>query len=172
MHIGPYDVIRQFVRTLRNLDAILVKAETHAAARKFSPDNYLGLRLYPDMLPFTAQIRICCDVAKFVAARASGQAPPQHSDDEKTWVEIRGRITKVLDYLEAFQPTDFEQAKNDTLVPVPNPPGKAMRLADYVLTRQIPNFYFHVSVAYALLRAGGVEIGKTDYLGTLDLLDA
>ena len=172
MQIGPYDVVRQFARTLRNLDAILGKAEAHAEARKFNPDNYLGLRLFPDMLPFTAQIRIACDVAKFVAARASGQAPPQHADDEKTWAEVRGRIAKVLAYLDAFGEADFAGAQADTLVPVPNPPGKVMRLTDYILTRQIPNFYFHVSTAYGLLRAGGVEIGKVDYLGALDLLDA
>lgn len=167
-----YLVIRQFVRSLKNLDAILEKAQKHAEARKFDPDNYFGMRLFPDMLPFSAQIRIACDTAKSTAANLAGKEAPKHEDNEKTFVELRGRIAKCLAYLETFTEQDFANVKPETPIRQPNRPGKALRAREYLIARQVPNFYFHMTTAYGLLRSNGVELGKADFLGQLELVDA
>jgi hypothetical protein len=168
-----YLVIRQFTRTLKNLDTILGKAEQHADARKFDVNNFCTERLYPDMLPFTVQIRIACDAAKIAAASLAGKEAPQHEDTEVTFADLRGRIGKCIAYLESFSAKDFERTTAETLIKVPvrNQPVKALRANDYLLARQIPNFYFHVTTAYNILRQGGVEIGKKDYLGALEFLE-
>ena len=167
-----YLAVRQFVRTLKNLDHILDKTMKHAQAKKFDVNNFLEARLFPDMLPFVAQIRIACDRAKTTAAQLAGKEPPQHEDNEKTMEELRGRIGKCLAYLESFTAADFEKTNAKTIVKLPNPKGKALYAEEYLFGRQIPNFFFHVTTAYNILRQGGVEIGKSDYLGTLNLVDA
>lgn len=166
--------IRQFMRTLKNLDAILGKAEVYAEARKFDVNNFCSARLFPDMLPFVAQIRIACDTAKATAANLAGKDAPKHEDTETTVAELRARIGKCLAYLESFGAKDFEQTTPETLVRLPgrNAPDRNMRANEYLLGRQIPNFYFHVTTAYDLLRHGGVEVGKSDYLGSLEVIDA
>jgi uncharacterized protein len=166
-----YTAIQQFSRTLRNLDAILVKAETYSKARGFNADNFLTARLAPDMLPFVNQIRIACDTAKGAAQALSGKDLPKHEDNEATFAELRGRIAKCLGVLDGLTAADFASTKPDALIKMPNRPGKGMKADEYLWRRQIPNFYFHVTTAYALLRKGGVEIGKTDYLGPLDIVD-
>jgi len=166
-----YLIVRQFVRSLKNLDVILDKALKHAEERKFDPDNLFGTRLFPDMLPFATQIRIACDTAKSTAANLAGKEAPKHEDNEKTFAELRGRIAKCVAYLETFTEQDFANVKPDALIKQPNRPGKALRARDYLIARQIPNFYFHVTTAYDLLRSGGVELGKADYLGQLDFVE-
>jgi hypothetical protein len=166
-----YLVIRQFARTLRSLDAILGKAIDHATARKFDPNNFCSMRLTPDMLPFVAQIRITCDTAKNAAAGLAGKTAPRHEDSETTMEELRGRIGKCLAYLDTFTAEDFARTSPDLVVKLTNPPGKGLRAEEYLLGRQIPNFYFHAATAYGLLRQGGVEIGKRDFLGPLELVD-
>ena len=166
-----FEVIQQFNKTLGNLDAILAKAEKHAEARNFSPDNFLTARMAPDMLPFTTQIRIACDNAKGAAATMAGQVPPKHEDNEATFADMRTRIQKCREYLSSFAPEDFAHMTATTIVPVPYPAGKAMYAQEALLQRYVPNFYFHVTTAYDLLRKGGVELGKSDYLGELQLLD-
>jgi hypothetical protein len=166
-----FPVIQQFARTLRNLDAVLEKAAKYAEARKFDVNNFCTARLFPDMLPFTSQIRIACDQAKSAAANLSGKEAPKHEDNETTFAELRGRIGKCLAYLQTFTAADFERTAPDTVVRLPNRPGKGLRAAEYLYARQIPNFFFHVTTAYDLLRHGGVEIGKSDYLGTLGFID-
>ena len=160
-------VIRQFARSLRNLDAILGKAIEYAKGRKFDPNNFLTARLAPDMLPFASQIRIACDSAKAAAANLSGKPAPKHEDNETTMDELRGRIAKCLGVLEGYGPADFASVQPDAIVKLK--PGEALRAEDYLLARQIPNFYFHVGMAYALLRHGGVPVGKADYLALGDL---
>lgn len=167
-----YLAIRQFSRTLKNLDAILAKAQSSATERKFDVNNFCTARLFPDMLPFVAQIRIACDQAKNAAANLSGKEPPRHEDNETTFEELRGRIGKCVAYLDTFTAADFDRTTADTAITLPNHKGKIIRAEDYLLTRQIPNFFFHVTTAYNLLRHGGVEVGKRDYLGQLDLRDA
>jgi uncharacterized protein len=167
-----YLAIRQFVRTLKNLDLIVGKAVSHAEARKFDVNNFFGLRLAPDMLPFANQIRIATDMAKAAAANLGGKEAPKFDDNEKTIEELRGRIHKCISYLEGFSPADFEKVSSKTIVKIPFPQGKALHADEYLFGRQIPNFFFHVTTAYNLLREGGVEVGKLDFIGPLELLEA
>jgi len=164
-------VIKQFARTLRNLDAVLEKAIKHAEARKFDVNNFVGVRLFPDMLPFVFQIRTACDQAKNAAANLSGKEAPKHEDVEKTFPELRERIGKCLAYLDGFTAADFAAVRPETLIKFPNRPGKGLPAAEYLYARQIPNFFFHVTTAYDILRQGGVELGKSDYLGALGFVD-
>jgi uncharacterized protein len=167
-----YLAVRQFALTLRNLSAIMDKARAFAETRKFDVNNFCGMRLFPDMLPFMAQIRIACDHAKNAACNLAGVIPPPHEDSEVTFDDLRGRINKCLGVLDAFTERDYAGTSPDTVIKLPRPAGKGLRADDYLLGRQIPNFFFHVTTAYNILRAGGVDIGKTDYLGPLNLVDA
>ncbi len=166
-----HQAVRQFVKTLENLDRILDKTVRHANARNFDVNNIFGARLFPDMLPFASQVRIACDTAKNAAASLAGKQPPRHEDDEKSFEQLRARVAKCLAYLETFTAADFEKTTAKNIIPVPNPKGKALYAEDYVMSRALPNFHFHVTTAYAILRHGGVELGKSDYLGTLDFVD-
>jgi uncharacterized protein len=167
-----YPIIRQFVRTLKNLDAVLGKAQQHAQARKFDVNNFMTARMAPDMLPFVAQVRIACDHAKSAASGVAGKEAPRHEDNETTFEELHGRIAKCVAYLETLTARDFERTTPDMVIKMPRSPGKGLRVDEYLLARQVPNFFFHVTTAYDLLRAGGVEIGKSDFIGTLELVDA
>jgi hypothetical protein len=167
-----FQTVQQFIRTLKNLDAILEKAIAHAATRKFDVNNLCATRLFPDMLPFTSQIRIACDHAKNFAANLSGKVPPKHEDNETTMEQLRGRIGKCVEYLQTFTAADFARTTADTVVKLTFPAGKTILADDYMFGRQIPNFFFHTSIAYALLRESGVDIGKSDFLGALPLRDA
>jgi hypothetical protein len=158
-------------RTLKNLDAILDKATKQAEARKFDENNFCASRLFPDMLPFIAQVRIACDHAKSTAANLAGKEPPRHEDNETTVADLRGRIAKCLAYLDTLTASDFEKTKPETLIRLPNRPGKAIPAEEYLLARQLPNFFFHATTAYDLLRHGGIEIGKSDFLGPLGFID-
>jgi uncharacterized protein len=162
-----FAIVKQFQRTLRALDAILAKALLHAEAKKFDPDNFCTARLAPDMLPFTRQVQIACDSAKRAAAGLLGKESPVHEDTEKTMAQLRERIQKCLAYLATFREADFSAVTSKTQIKLPNPPGKAMYAEDALLARSTPNFFFHVVTAYSLLRAGGVDIGKVDFLGEL-----
>jgi hypothetical protein len=164
--------IRQFSRTLKNLDTILGKAVSHAEARKFDVNNFCSARVFPDMLPFPVQIRIATDMAKAAAAALSGKEAPKFEDNETTIEQLRARIRRCTEYLDGLSEKDFEKVNSKTVIKVPYPPNKAMTADEYVFGRQIPNFFFHVTTTYNLLRQGGVDIGKMDYLGTLSLLDA
>ena len=167
-----YAAIKQFIRTLRNLDAILEKAIAYAQARKFDVNNFCSARLFPDMLPFVAQIRVACDHAKNAAANLAGKIPPKHEDTETTMEELRARIAKCVAYLDTFTAKDFEHTSPGMVVKLPNSPGKGLKADEYLWMRQIPNFFFHVSTAYDLLRHGGLEVGKKDLLGPLPLVEA
>lgn len=167
-----YLAIRQFARTLKNLDAIIGKAASHAEARKFDVNNFCSVRLFPDMLPFAAQVRIATDMAKAAAASLSGKEAPRFEDNETTLEELRGRIRRCIAFLDGFSAADFDKCSATTVVKIPYPQGKALSADEYLLARQIPNFFFHVTTAYNLLRQGGVEIGKNDFIGALDLRDA
>jgi uncharacterized protein len=167
-----YLAIRQFARSLKNLDAILGKAVSHADARKFDINNFCSVRLFPDMLPFAAQIRIATDMAKAAAANLGGKEAPKFEDNETTIEQLRARVRRCVAFLESFTAADFEKVTAKTLVKVAYPAGKALHADEYLYARQIPNFFFHVTTAYNLLRQGGVDIGKNDFLGELALLDA
>jgi len=167
-----YLAVRQMMRSLRALDAILDKATKYAEARKFDVNNFCSARLFPDMLPFIVQIRIACDTAKATAGNLSGKEVPRHEDNETTFADLRARIAKCIAVLETFTADDFARTTATTMVRLPNKPGKAIAADEYLFARQIPNFYFHVTTAYDLLRHGGVDIGKNDFYGPLDFVDA
>jgi hypothetical protein len=167
-----YLVVRQFARTLKNLDAILEKTQVYARTRSFDVNNLLTERLFPDMLPFASQIRIACDHAKSAAASLASKEAPKHEDNEKTFEELRGRIAKCLAYLDTFTAQDFARTSPDLIIKLARSPGKGLHADEYLFARQIPNFFFHVTTAYALLRRVGVEVGKSDLLGPLNIVDA
>jgi hypothetical protein len=156
-----------FERMLTNLLGVLDKAAAHAAAKKFDPNNYLSIRLAPDMLPFVSQIRLSSDHAKRATARMAGVEAPVYEDNEKTFDECKARIQKTVDYIKGFKPAQFEGSESKPLV-VPAGVNKKRSWAtsgEYLLVNAIPNFFFHVTTAYAILRESGVDIGKNDYIG-------
>lgn len=166
------DLLRQFTKSLRNLDAILVKATVNAETRGFPIDNFIGMRLAPDMLPFWRQVTIACDGIKAAAAAYSQVEAPKFDDNETTVAQLRERIAKTLAFVDSIPADELGNISPDQVVKIPFPPGKAMLARDAALSRSIPNIYFHLSMAYAILRHGGVPIGKQDFLGELNLFDA
>jgi hypothetical protein len=155
-----------FVRMLNNLLAWLDKAEAYAKARKFDPVNYLGLRLAPDMLPFARQIQIASDTTKNCVARLAGMEPPKWADDEKTLDELRARIQKTIEYAQSVPAAQIDGSEAREIT-VPAGPGRTLTFSGETFLRgfSLPNFFFHVTMSYALLRHAGVELGKMDYLG-------
>lgn len=166
-----YDAtVPQTLKMLQNLSQWLDKAAAHAEAKGFDVSVLLGSRLAPDQYPLLKQIQGACDAAKFAAARVAGKEPPKHPDTEQTWDEIRARIDSVVDYLQGFKPEDFAGA-DDRIVPLPFLPGKGAKAGSYLNEMALPNFYFHVVTAYAILRHNGVEVGKRDFIGSIELVD-
>jgi hypothetical protein len=165
-----FEMIQQFHKVLGNLEAILMKANHHAERRSFDANNFLGMRLTPDMFPLIRQIQIATDTAKAAAAGLMGKEVPRYEDNETTLTQLIERIRATRVYLDSFKATDFAAAESRK-IKLPNTPGKAMRAPEYMMERAIPNFYFHVTTAYALLRQGGVDLGKKDFLGELPVVD-
>lgn len=155
-----------FVRMLNNLIGWIDKAQAHAQARQFDSLNYLGLRLAPDMLPFSRQIQIASDAAKACMARLAGAEVPRWDDNEATLAELRARVQKTIDYVQSFAAARIDGSEGREIT-VPMRVGEPLVFngETYLKHFALPNFFFHVTTAYALLRHGGVEIGKTDYLG-------
>ncbi|MFM5463690.1 DUF1993 domain-containing protein [Aeromonas simiae] len=162
------EIAAQFIKMLTNLDHCLAKAEAHAEAKHFNVDNFVGDRLIVDMLPLAKQVLICCDSARAVVATASLSAPPVLGDDPKTMAELRAHVGKTIAYLQGMLEADFSQYQSGRYVPH-WAGGKGMDGHTCVHEYGIPNFYFHLTMTYALLRRAGVELGKGDYLGALDL---
>lgn len=161
-----FQVIGQFKKQLGQLAKWLDTAEGYAKSKSFDPTVFLGLRLAPDQFAFARQVQVVCDTAKLAASRLTGKEAPKHDDNEKTLGDLRGRIASVVAYLETFTEKDFEQAST-RVVTQPRWEGKTMSGGDYFLEHAVPNFFFHLTTAYALLRHNGVEVGKRDYLGPL-----
>jgi hypothetical protein len=155
-----------FVRMLNNLLGWLDKAEAHAKARKFDPNHYLALRLAPDMLPFARQIQIATDHVKGCLARLAGEEPPKWADDEKTLDELRARIRKTIDYAQSVAAEKIDGSEKRE-IQMPLGPGRTVTFPGEVFLKHfsLPNFFFHATMSYALLRHAGVELGKMDYLG-------
>lgn len=160
----------QFSNMLGNLDGWLEKAVQNAQARSFNPDVLLASRLAPDQFPLLKQVQIACDTSKISCALATGKTPPPHPDTETSIAELRSRIASVRSYLDAFTAQDFEGAENRVLSP-PALQGRSAKASDYVAQFSLPNFYFHVTTAYAILRHNGVPLGKREYIGRVVLLD-
>jgi hypothetical protein len=157
-----------FVLTLENMLGWLDKAEASAEARKFDPDNYLGLRLAPDMFPFARQIQIASDSAKNCVARLAGLEPPEWADDEASLDALRARIRKTIEFVQSV-PAEKIDGSEEREIQMPAGPDRTLTFAgEAFLTRfSLPNFFFHATTTYALLRHAGVELGKMDFLGAL-----
>jgi uncharacterized protein len=165
-----YQVITQCVQSLKNFEACLDKAEEYAAAKNFDIGILLNWRLAPDMKPFIYQIQSACDYVKAAAAWLSGQTPPKHEDNEQTLDELRARIRKTADFAESVTEGQYVSA-SDRKVSLSWAPGKVIGGKDYLLQMTIPNVYFHIAMAYAVLRNGGVDIGKMDFLGPISFVE-
>ena len=155
-----------FTTMLRNLSHCMDKAEASAAARKFDVNVLVSARLAPDMLPFASQIRIACDAAKLAAARLGGLDAPKFADDETTFAQLKDRIAKTLDFL-ATVPTAAIDGTEDKAITFPvgrDGSTRTMQGEAYLKHWVLPNVFFHVTTAYALLRHNGVDLGKVDYL--------
>ena len=155
-----------FVRMLNNMLGWLDKAEAYAKARKFDPSNYFGLRLAPDMLPFARQIQIASDTTKNCVARLAGMEPPKWADDEASLDELRARIRKTIEYANSVPAAKIDGSEAREIV-LPMGPGRTVTFTGETFLKgfSLPNFFFHATMTYALLRQAGVELGKMDYLG-------
>ncbi len=156
-----------FVRMFGNLSLWLDKAEAHATAKKFDTQVYLTARLAPDMLPLTKQIQIACDAAKFGVARLAGVDAPKFDDTESSLAELRVRIQKTVEFVRSVPASQIDGTESKDVV-VPRRDGSITLKGEVYLKHFVmPNFYFHVTTTYALLRHCGVDLGKSDYLGAL-----
>lgn len=163
--------IPQFKKMLTNLTHWLDKAAAHAEKKPFELGVLLTARLAPDQYHLIRQIQAGCDAAKFGAARLTGKEPPKHPDTEQTFDEIKARVASVLSYLATFKPEDFAGAETRP-VRLAFLEGKVIYGRDYLNEMTLPNFYFHMTTAYSILRHNGVEVGKQDFIGSLTLHDA
>ena len=155
---------------LTALSAVLDKAEAYAAAKKIDPKVLLDTRLAPDMFPLLMQVQVATDLAKNGAARLSGVEPPRHEDNEKTIEELKARVAKTLAYLKSVDGKQIDASADRQLTFPLGPKNKGeMQGDDYLNHFLLPNFYFHLTVAYAILRHCGVELGKPDYLGAIPM---
>jgi hypothetical protein len=154
-----------FTRMLTNLDAILDKAIAHAAQRKIDPAVLMASRLSPDMLPMSRQVQVACDFAKGGVARLCGEEPPKWDDTETSMADLKARIARTIEFVGTFAPARFEGG--DTRIVQLQMRGETVQLTglEYLTRMLLPNFFFHVTTAYDLLRKDGVEIGKRDFVG-------
>jgi hypothetical protein len=164
------DAIRSFEKTLRNLELWMDKAEAHAKAKSFEVDVLAQARLAPDQFAFLQQVQAACDQAKYAAAYLGGKQAPSHPDTEKTFAELRQRIRKCLDFVGTVKASDLAGAEERKVAP-PWLGGKWLSGDDYLVHVAVPNFFFHATMAYAILRHNGVELGKMDYIGSLPTRD-
>jgi uncharacterized protein len=162
--------VSQMSKMLHNVEGWFDKAEAHAKAKGFEVDVLVTARLAPDQHALVRQIQIACDGAKFAAARLAGIEPPKHPDEEQTIAELRQRIRSTLAFLETVGPDKFDGAA-DREVTLAFLPGKAAKGSDYAVDFALPNFYFHVTTTYAILRHNGVDLGKLDFIGSARLHD-
>jgi hypothetical protein len=167
MHLFDFTV-PQLAKMLRNVDGWLVATIAFADRRKFDVDNLMKARLAPDQFPFDKQVQTACDNAKLIASRLAAKEWPSHPDTETTFDQLRARIATVLAYLETFTPDDFAGA-DERKISLPWMESKWMRGDEYVAQFALPNFYFHVTTIYELLRHNGVELGKRDFIGGVPL---
>ena len=159
--------VTAFEVTLHAFSAILDKAAEHAAAKKFDSAVYLPMRLRPDMLPFVRQVQIFCDNAKNASSRLAGVEAPKYEDNEATIADLKARVHKTLDYLKTLDTKAIDASATHEIVFPLGPNKMKMHGSNYLLHFVLPNYYFHLTTAYAILRYAGVEIGKRDFLGAV-----
>jgi hypothetical protein len=169
MTISMYQAsVPLMTRMLTNLRGIVQKAADHAKAKKIDESALLNARLFPDMFVFTRQVRLACDFARGTGARLAGAEPPAYEDNEQSLAELVARIERSIEYLGTLKAQQIDGSETREIVrPVRGEPKKFTGI-NYLLQFALPNFFFHVTTAYAILRHSGIEIGKTDYIGALD----
>jgi hypothetical protein len=166
-----YQVISQCTQALKNLETWLDKAEQHATAKKFDVSVLMTGRLAPDMMDFIYQVQSACDYVKAAAGWLSGQTPPKHEDNERTIDELRARIGKTVAFAESVKEPQYASASGRN-VSLSWAPGKVIGGEDYLLQVTVPNIFFHLTTAYAILRHNGVNVGKMDFLGPMKFVNA
>ena len=154
-----------FIQILTQLKSVLKKAEEHAAAHKIDPAVLTGARLYPDMFPLTRQVQIATDQVKGCLSRLAGQQPPSFEDNEQTFAELYARIDKTIAHLQSFKPEQIDGSEDRKIEVKLRTATRNYTGLNYVFDSVYPNFFFHVTTAYDILRHNGVPIGKTDFLG-------
>ena len=168
MSVSLYDVsVPIFTLSLNNLAAILDKAASHAEVKKVDPKVLPGARLIIDMLPLSSQIQIACDTAKGAAARLAGIEVPKHEDTEATLAELKARVAKTLEFIKTIEPEQLQGAETREIVLQFPQSSLKFTGVNYLTNFVLPNFFFHVTMAYALLRKNGVDLGKRDFLGPI-----
>jgi hypothetical protein len=160
----------QLKKMLKNLERWIEAAQGHAKKRSFDENALVGARLAPDQFAFARQVQTACDNAKFIVARLTGKTAPSHPDTEQTLDELKKRIQTVVAYLDGFKKEDFAESATRP-IELPFLEGKVIYGGDYLNEFALPNFYFHVTTAYAILRHNGVDLGKRDFMGPLTLHD-
>jgi len=155
----------RFAHMLRNLSAILDKAQAHCEARKIDPAALIAFRLYPDMFALARQVQIACDAAKGAMARLAGVENPKHEDTEKTFEELKARIAKTIEFVNSVKPAQVDGTEEKEVVIKLRGKDVSFKGQAYLLAFAWPNFYFHAATTYNILRHNGVEVGKADFLG-------
>jgi uncharacterized protein len=166
MTISMYQAsVPAFIRMLNNLAAILEKAAAHCEAKKIDPAVLINYRLYPDMFNFAKQVQVASDAAKNGTAYLAGTEPPKFENTEQTFPELIDRIRKTIDFVNSFTPEQIDGTEEKEVTIQRGETTVTYRGQEYLLNRVLPNFYFHITTAYDILRHNGVELGKRDYLG-------
>jgi uncharacterized protein len=168
MSISMYSVsVPVFMQHLNGLSGVLDKAAAHAAARKIKEEDLLGMRLAPDMFPLLRQIRAATDHAMSGAGRPAGKDPLKFANDETTIVQLKDRIAKAIEFLKGIKPGELDGSEGKEIkITFPNGNVREFTGQSLLLGNSLPNFYFHTTTAYDILRQTGVEIGKRDFMGT------
>ena len=166
MTISMYQAsVPRFVNILGNLANILDKAQAHVEAKKIAEGTLPGYRLFPDMLPMTSQVQIACDSAKGVVARLAGIDIPVFEDNEKTLADLKARVAKTIAFIQTITPAQIDGTEEKDIVIKRGEKETHYKGMQFLLGHAVPNFYFHVTTTYNILRHNGVEIGKRDFLG-------
>ena len=166
MSISMYQAsVPRFVNILGNLSNILDKTQAHIDAKKITDATLTGYRLFPDMLPMTVQVQIACDSAKGVVARLAGIDAPVFEDNEKTIADLKARVAKTITFIQTVTAAQIDGTEDKAIVTKRGDKETHYKGMQFLLGHAIPNFYFHISTTYLILRHNGVEIGKRDYLG-------
>lgn len=168
MTISMYSAsVPAFKQMLNSLDAILAKAEAHASEKKIDPNALLQARLFPDMFPLMRQVQIAADFAKGVTARLAGVDVPAYEDNEQSFEQLRARIAKTLAFIDTVPADKIDGSEAREIVLMPGTPRERKFAGQsYLVNYGLPQFFFHITTAYALLRHNGVELGKRDYMGS------
>jgi uncharacterized protein len=157
--------VPRFVNILGNLSNILDKAQAHVDARKLDGATLTNYRLFPDMLPMSSQVQIACDTAKGAVARLAGMEIPVYEDNEKTLADLKARVARTIAFVQSVTPGQIDGSEDKEIVMKRRDRETRYQGMQFLLGHAIPNFYFHVTTAYNILRHNGIEIGKRDYLG-------